>query len=179
MAAGTVSALQKRGLRVPQDVSVMSIDGFNLAAIQEVPLTAVHVPRDELGSGRCISCSSACCARRRRTARYCCMARWWYAIRYGGSGRAKAIPPSSRRGCMTIRPAYPAPVCRGYSDPRGEAPLPAGFIVLAREIPRRGAFRGRFLLSARRRGSSRTSARPECTSHFPSPADFPPAPPSE
>ncbi len=28
----------------------MSIDGFNLAAIQEVPLTAVHVPRDELGS---------------------------------------------------------------------------------------------------------------------------------
>ncbi|MDF3008299.1 MAG: cytochrome-c peroxidase [Enterobacter kobei] len=27
----------------------MSIDGFNLAAIQEVPLTAVHVPRDELG----------------------------------------------------------------------------------------------------------------------------------
>jgi DNA-binding LacI/PurR family transcriptional regulator len=49
MAAGTVSALQKRGLRVPQDVSVMSIDGFNLAAIQDVPLTA-HVPRDELGS---------------------------------------------------------------------------------------------------------------------------------
>ncbi len=35
---------------MPQDVSVMSIDGFNLAAIQEVPLTAVHVPRDELGS---------------------------------------------------------------------------------------------------------------------------------
>jgi DNA-binding LacI/PurR family transcriptional regulator len=28
MAAGTVSALQKRGLRVPQDVSVMSIDGL-------------------------------------------------------------------------------------------------------------------------------------------------------
>ncbi|MCS5781328.1 substrate-binding domain-containing protein [Klebsiella pneumoniae subsp. pneumoniae] len=42
--------IAKRGLRVPQDVSVMSIDGFNLAAIQEVPLTAVHVPRDELGS---------------------------------------------------------------------------------------------------------------------------------
>lgn len=49
LAAGAVKALQKRGLRVPQDVSVMSIDGFNLAAIQEVPLTAVHVPRDELG----------------------------------------------------------------------------------------------------------------------------------
>ncbi|MBM3071993.1 LacI family DNA-binding transcriptional regulator [Enterobacter sp. RHBSTW-00994] len=50
MAAGTISALQKKGLRVPQDVSVMSIDGFNLAAIQDVPLTAVHVPRDELGT---------------------------------------------------------------------------------------------------------------------------------
>ena len=49
MAAGAVSALQKAGLRVPQDISVMSIDGFNLAAIQDVPLTAVHVPRDELG----------------------------------------------------------------------------------------------------------------------------------
>nr|VGM24682.1 putative periplasmic binding protein/LacI transcriptional regulator [Klebsiella pneumoniae] len=119
MAAGTVSALQKRGLRVPQDVSVMSIDGFNLAAIQEVPLTRCMCRGMSWAARRCISCSSACCARRRRTARYCCMARWWYAIRYGGSGRAKAIPPSSRRGCMTIRPAYPAPVCRGYSDPPG------------------------------------------------------------
>ncbi|EKS7794857.1 LacI family DNA-binding transcriptional regulator [Edwardsiella piscicida] len=50
MAAGTITALRQRGLRVPQDVSVMSIDGFNLAAIQDVPLTAVHVPRDALGS---------------------------------------------------------------------------------------------------------------------------------
>ncbi|MCT4706882.1 LacI family transcriptional regulator [Enterobacteriaceae bacterium H16N7] len=49
MAAGAVSALQKAGLRVPQDMSVMSIDGFNLAAIHDVPLTSVHVPRDELG----------------------------------------------------------------------------------------------------------------------------------
>ena len=49
MASGAVSALQKAGLRVPQDISVMSIDGFNLPAIQHVPLTAVHVPRDELG----------------------------------------------------------------------------------------------------------------------------------
>ena len=29
MAAGAISALQNHGLRVPQDVSVMSIDGFN------------------------------------------------------------------------------------------------------------------------------------------------------
>ncbi|WP_421355607.1 LacI family DNA-binding transcriptional regulator [Pseudocitrobacter faecalis] len=50
MAAGAINALRLRGLRVPQDISVMSIDGFNLAAIEDVPLTAVHVPRDELGS---------------------------------------------------------------------------------------------------------------------------------
>lgn len=49
MAAGAVSALQKAGLRVPQDMSVMSIDGFNLAEIHEVRLTSVHIPRDELG----------------------------------------------------------------------------------------------------------------------------------
>ncbi len=49
MAAGAVSALQKAGLRVPHDMSVMSIDGFNLAAIHDVPLTSLHVPRDELG----------------------------------------------------------------------------------------------------------------------------------
>lgn len=50
IAAGIINALKKRNIRVPQDVSVMSIDGFNLAAIEDVPLTAVHVPRDELGT---------------------------------------------------------------------------------------------------------------------------------
>lgn len=50
LAAGVVSALQKRGLRVPADISVMSIDGANLAAIQDVPLTTLQVPRDELGT---------------------------------------------------------------------------------------------------------------------------------
>lgn len=49
MAAGAMSAIHKAGLRVPQDISVMSIDGFNLSAIQDIPLTSVHVPRDELG----------------------------------------------------------------------------------------------------------------------------------
>lgn len=49
MAVGAVNALRKAGLRVPQDVSVMSMDGFNLAAIHDIPLTSVHVPRDELG----------------------------------------------------------------------------------------------------------------------------------
>ncbi len=49
IAAGAVTALQQAGLRVPQDVSVMSMDGFNLAAIHDIPLTSVQVPRDELG----------------------------------------------------------------------------------------------------------------------------------
>lgn len=50
MAAGAVAALKKRGLAVPRDISVMSIDGFNLAEIHDVSLTAVQVPRDELGA---------------------------------------------------------------------------------------------------------------------------------
>lgn len=50
MAAGAVKALQRAGLRVPQDVSVMSMDGFNLADINDIPLTTLHVPRDELGA---------------------------------------------------------------------------------------------------------------------------------
>jgi DNA-binding LacI/PurR family transcriptional regulator len=49
MAVGAQEALEKLGLSVPGDVSIMSMDGFNLAEIHDVPLTAVHVPRDELG----------------------------------------------------------------------------------------------------------------------------------
>lgn len=49
MALGAVNALQRAGIRVPQDMSVMSIDGFNLLALHDIPLTSLHVPRDELG----------------------------------------------------------------------------------------------------------------------------------
>ncbi|MDR3409585.1 MAG: LacI family DNA-binding transcriptional regulator [Formivibrio sp.] len=49
MAVGAYEALQSLGLSVPSDISIMSMDGFNLAEIHDVPLTAVHVPRDELG----------------------------------------------------------------------------------------------------------------------------------
>lgn len=49
MAVGAQEALEQLGLSVPGDVSIMSMDGFNLAEIHSVPLTAVHVPRDELG----------------------------------------------------------------------------------------------------------------------------------
>lgn len=50
MASGVMAALAQRGLSVPVDISVISTDGFNLAEIHDVPLTAVHVPRDELGA---------------------------------------------------------------------------------------------------------------------------------
>lgn len=50
MAVGAKEALDALKLSVPGDVSVMSMDGFNLADIHDVPLTAVHVPRDELGA---------------------------------------------------------------------------------------------------------------------------------
>ncbi|QHM72038.1 LacI family DNA-binding transcriptional regulator [Mixta intestinalis] len=49
MAMGAVAAIHKLGLSVPDDISVMSTDGWNLTEIHDVPLTSVQVPRDELG----------------------------------------------------------------------------------------------------------------------------------
>ena len=49
MAVGALEALAGLGLAVPNDVSIMTMDGFNLAEIHDVPLTSVNVPRDELG----------------------------------------------------------------------------------------------------------------------------------
>ncbi|WP_263769333.1 LacI family DNA-binding transcriptional regulator [Propionivibrio soli] len=50
IASGIISALLDRGLAIPGDISVMSMDGFNLAETHDIALTAVHVPRDELGA---------------------------------------------------------------------------------------------------------------------------------
>ena len=50
MASGAIAELLERGLAIPGDISVMSMDGFNLAETHDIPLTAVHVPRDELGA---------------------------------------------------------------------------------------------------------------------------------
>lgn len=49
MASGAIDALHQAGWRVPQDISVMSMDGANLAAIHDIPLTSVLVPCEELG----------------------------------------------------------------------------------------------------------------------------------
>ena len=93
MAAGTIAALQKRGLRVPQDVSVMSIDGFNLAAIQDVPLTAVHVPRDELGVEAVHLLQQRLIRPDSRTARYPAWHAGGNVIRCGGYAPVTAVPP--------------------------------------------------------------------------------------
>ncbi len=78
---------------MPQDVSVMSIDGFNLAAIQDVPLTAIHVPRDELGSEAVHLLQQRLLRPEAPHGSLLLHGAWWYAIRCGGSGQARAIPP--------------------------------------------------------------------------------------
>lgn len=49
MAAGAYKALEEKGMEMPADISIMSMDGFNLPEINSIPLTAVRVPRKELG----------------------------------------------------------------------------------------------------------------------------------
>ena len=49
IASGAMTALLAMGLNIPSDISVMSMDGFNLVETHDIPLTVVHVPRDELG----------------------------------------------------------------------------------------------------------------------------------
>lgn len=49
LAMGAMEALTERGLSVPADISIMSMDSINLSNIHDVPLTVVKVPRDDLG----------------------------------------------------------------------------------------------------------------------------------
>ena len=49
MAAGAYKAVEENGLEMPTDMSIMSMDGFNLPEINSIALTAVRVPRKELG----------------------------------------------------------------------------------------------------------------------------------
>ncbi|RMB62425.1 LacI family DNA-binding transcriptional regulator [Tessaracoccus antarcticus] len=53
MALGLMRALGERGIRVPQDVSVVGFDDIALAANFPVPLTTVHQNFDEVGR-RCV-----------------------------------------------------------------------------------------------------------------------------
>lgn len=42
MAMGIISGLRKKGVRVPEDVSVAGYDDVSVAAIQETPLTTIR-----------------------------------------------------------------------------------------------------------------------------------------
>ena len=51
MALGACLALQRRSLRVPQDVSVMGFDDVSMARYSIPPLSTIHHPAYELGQG--------------------------------------------------------------------------------------------------------------------------------
>jgi DNA-binding LacI/PurR family transcriptional regulator len=48
-AVGALGALDQRGLRVPEDVSVVGYDGISIGALPQIQLTTVLQPRVEMG----------------------------------------------------------------------------------------------------------------------------------
>ncbi len=49
IAFGAWKALQRRGLRVPDDISLVGFDDVQEARLTEPPLTTVHVPTEQIG----------------------------------------------------------------------------------------------------------------------------------
>ena len=45
-----IRMLQEKGIRVPEDVSVISIDDSDLALHSEVPITSLPHPKEKLGA---------------------------------------------------------------------------------------------------------------------------------
>ena len=52
-AIGTIRALFRSGMRVPQDVSVVGADDIPFASLCHPPLTTVQIPREHLGATAC------------------------------------------------------------------------------------------------------------------------------
>ncbi|MGT0149108.1 substrate-binding domain-containing protein [Vibrio metschnikovii] len=53
MALGLISRLQQRGIRVPDDMSVIGYDNIELAEYFSPPLTTVHQPKRRVGE-KCV-----------------------------------------------------------------------------------------------------------------------------
>lgn len=49
LAVGAIQALTKRGIRVPEDVSLIGFDDLSFASISNPPLTTIRVPKQEIG----------------------------------------------------------------------------------------------------------------------------------
>jgi LacI family purine nucleotide synthesis repressor len=49
MALGLMSRLQEKGVRIPEDISVIGYDNIDLAAYYSPPLTTVHQPKRRVG----------------------------------------------------------------------------------------------------------------------------------
>lgn len=49
VALGLIRALRELGLRVPEDVSVIGYDDIDMASYASVPLTTIHVPKQQMG----------------------------------------------------------------------------------------------------------------------------------
>ncbi|MDI6637836.1 MAG: substrate-binding domain-containing protein, partial [Bacillota bacterium] len=49
-ALGVLKALHERGIRVPDEVSVIGFDDIQVASHTHPPLTTMHIPKQQLGS---------------------------------------------------------------------------------------------------------------------------------
>jgi len=49
VAIGVIEALLERGLRIPEDISVIGYDDINIAGLIRVPLTTIHQPKFRMG----------------------------------------------------------------------------------------------------------------------------------
>jgi len=60
MALGVLEGARERGLRVPEDLSVVGFDNIEMAAMSSPPLTTLDQPRYELGQTAARMLTAAC-----------------------------------------------------------------------------------------------------------------------